>query len=158
MSSKKDHSDTRAMDTSTQGSTEIDSGLIDAYRAASYWVGEADAAFCLRVGELSQELARLFRDRGVGSAAYITAFNPYSRQPSPDENEAAHHALLRAMRERRVAVVHAVSKASDGTHAEKGLVALGLARDAAIELGKRFEQNAIVFADTNATPELLLLR
>mgnify|MGYP003348115342 CR=1 FL=1 len=136
--------------------SDIAPALIDAYRQADYWVGGNSAAetgiggnsaaefgvgettaapgeandtanlFRLNIDAPSGPLARLYRDRGVSSAAYITAFNPYSRGQSPAGNEAAHHALVRAVQERRLALLHAESRAPDGSHPEKGLLALGI--------------------------------
>jgi hypothetical protein len=41
---------------------------------------------------------------------------------------------------------------------EASYLALGLSRDQACLLGRKYQQNAIVWIGTNGTPELVLLR
>jgi hypothetical protein len=138
--------------------TQIPPELVAAYRSAEYWIGDGADAFCMTIDQHSMALEKLYRDRGVSGAAYITAFNPYSRKTSPAGNEAAHQALLTNLQQRGVPTLHAVSKDREGRHQEKGLLALGLHPEAAQALGNLFEQNAIVVAGADATPQLVLLR
>jgi len=132
--------------------------LIEAYRQAEYRVGDGADAFCLKVGVRSMELEKLFRDRGVSSAAFVTAFNPFGRKRPAAENEASHAELVGVLDARSAAWLSAVSRAPDGSHPEKGVLVLGLQREEAKWIGERFQQNAIVCAAEDATPELVLLR
>lgn len=52
--------------------------LIKAYREAIYVVHLGDREIALQVGKVSAELAELMKDWEVSTAAFLTAFNPYS--------------------------------------------------------------------------------
>jgi hypothetical protein len=116
------------------------------------------ASFALRIDRASEPLAALMRRHGVSTAAYITAFNPYSERLPDDTNRAANEQL-------RAALVRADAFIFDGDTrdlggqwpAESSLLALGIAFATARDLGVQFKQNAILFADDDATPRLVWL-
>lgn len=129
-----------------------------AYRATLYRVRAGSAPFDLRVDVASEPLAALMRQHGVATAAYLTACNPFSVQAPEAANRAANERL-------RIALLHADAfifhgEAIDPTGvwpAEPSFLALGLALATARELGMRFKQNAILFADDDAVPRLVWL-
>lgn len=75
--------------------------LIQAYAQTRYRVlgvlpsVASSGAFAVQVGQASFELHRLAQHYELGTASYITAWNPYSRQPLPSraENRAANQRL-----------------------------------------------------------------
>jgi hypothetical protein len=138
--------------------SDIPPNLIADYQVANYEIGEGAQRFVMKVDQRSEELALLYRDRRISRAAYITACNPYSVKHTPAENDAAHGALLRELHTRSVEWIASVSKAPDGSHPEKGVLALGLELEVAKAIGEQFRQNAIVWAGEDATPGLVLLR
>ncbi len=129
-----------------------------AYRATLYRVRAGATPFDLRVDVASEALAALMRQHGVATAAYLTACNPYSVRVSDAANRAANEQL-------RIALLHADAfifhgEAIDPAGAwppEPSFLALGLALATARELGMRFRQNAILFADDDAVPRLVWL-
>lgn len=129
-----------------------------AYRATRYRVLAEPAPFALRVDMPSQSLAALMRQHGVTTAAYLTAWNPYSERASEADNRAANDELRAALVDADAFIFDGEGVDPDGAWpAEPSFLALGLAFATASELGRRFKQNAILFADDDAVPRLVWL-
>ena len=137
----------------------IDPALLGEYRETEYRVRAGEESFVLELARPSEALARLYRDRNASSAAFMSAFNPYSQATSRDENEAANARLRTQLLERGFEVLEATgSDGSAGGWAEPSFLILGISRDEAERLGRDYRQNAIVCAAADAVPELVLLR
>ena len=127
--------------------------LIHAYENAVYAV---DGGLVLRIGERSAELERLLEEHHATTAAFVTAANPRGEPQSHAANEAAMAAL-------RAALVWSYL-AGEGRDPqgrwspEPSMLILGIPRTEAEALGRRYEQNAIVFVQRGEAPELILLR
>lgn len=129
-------------------------GQLAAYRASEYVVF-AKPELVLRIGEPSAALDRLLEAAGARSAAFLTAANPHSQPRSAAENLAT---LERLERDASAWPVHrGEGRSPDRTWREPSLLVAGIAREAARTLGRRYGQNAIVFIDKGAAPELVLL-
>ena len=138
--------------------TCLPQSLISAYRATRYRVFTRPD-FELAVGQRSNALADLYRPHAVNSAAFLTAWNPEGNL----QNEAANREAFKGLQER--VAPHAVrviagfgEDPAEVWAGEESLLALGLGREAACEIGAEFRQNAIVWAGADAVPELILLR
>ena len=131
--------------------------LITAYLTTEYRVA-ANPPFALLMGKRSEPLAILMAERGVKSAAYITAYNPPSQRVTEEENWSAHNSLRRNLEKRGFVLIEAEgADPSGGWQTEPGFLVLGLTLEHAKEIGKLFRQNAIVCADKDAVPELMML-
>ncbi len=133
--------------------TRVPAATLAAYRAAIYEIG----SLRLRIGEDSDAASSLLRDKNVKSAAIVTAYNPESVPLCEAENGAAHENLRRAT----VLYASLPTRAIDPTGAwppEPGVLLLGITADAAVALGQKFRQNAIVWIVPDEAPKLLLLR
>ncbi|MFY7951990.1 MAG: DUF3293 domain-containing protein [Armatimonadaceae bacterium] len=123
-----------------------------AYRAAVYRVA-AVPPFALRVGEPSTPLDALLRLHAVKSWAFVTACNPWSEPLSLEEN-------AERMIDLRAAVGGHVVYECEGTDPnevwpdEPSLLVLGMCRSAAMELARRFGQNAFLCGDSGGVVEL----
>lgn len=129
-----------------------------AYRATRYRVHAGGSAFDLHVDVASEPLAALMRRHGVATAAYLTACNPRSVRTSDAANRAANETLRAALVAADAFVFE--GEAIDPTGAwpaEPSFLALGIALATARELGVRFAQNALLFADDDAVPRLVWL-
>ena len=127
--------------------------LISAYENALYAV---EGGLVLRIGEKSAALELLLESRGVKSAAFVTAANPRGEPRSHAANVAAMAALRESLQ-----WPHLPGEGRDPEGrwvAEPSVLLLGIARADAEALGRRLEQNAIVFVEKGAAPELVLLR
>jgi len=135
--------------------TSIPKELIEAYKSTNFTV--FSPAISIRVGEISEALEALLLEKGVREWAYITSINPYSRIHSKEENEQFFEALKEDVSPYTNYLGEGVGTDPDW-EAEKSLLILGIEREKAIELGKKYGQNAIVFGEAGGEAELLLLR
>jgi hypothetical protein len=134
--------------------------LIAAFRATDYRVYASPGPdFILRIGCRSSELAGLHAARGVTGSAHLTAWNPLSQSTAPETNRAAQERLLADLLALNAATLpgFGVNPAEDWP-GEEHVLAIGLSRDAAIGLGQKYKQNAIVWSGADAIPELILLQ
>lgn len=138
--------------------TAISPELVDAYRATHFRVLE-EKPFILKVGETSADLLALHRSFGVDCSAFLTAYNPFSQMLSEADNLSRQTRLRSMLAEVQVAVLEGVGVDPSGEWpGEPSLLALGLSRAEAIELGNLFDQNAVVWIGADGVPELVLLR
>ena len=138
--------------------SEISGDLIRAYRETDYRAGEGAAAITLRIDERSEPLSRLYDASGHRCALFVTACNPHSETRSPEANLAAHARLRAELTRLTQYVIEGVGAHPSGRWEEKSFLALGVGREAAIILGNQFGQNAVVWADDDLIPRLILLR
>lgn len=138
--------------------TNIPPDLIEAYRATHFTVLEP-RPLTLRVGHHSAELAQLYREMGVSSAGYLTAWNPYSAETSGADNEAAQLSLIRSLSLEGYPTLKALGVDPEGEWpGEESVFVPGLELERAKSLGVEFGQNAVVWAGSGALPQLVLLR
>lgn len=131
--------------------------LIAAYTSTRY-VTFAEPAFVLRIGEASADLRSLYRRRGIRSAAFLTAWNPYSRPTPLEQNEAAQTELRQRLAQEGLSLLEGEGRGADGDWPpEPSILALGCSKRLAKKLGHQFGQNAIVWAGANGVPRLILL-
>ena len=139
--------------------TDIPISLIDAYRATDYRVAFDGDELCLRIGEWSSGLTALLDRFDRGTACFITAENSYSRQASVTENAAKQTSLHADLAALGAIILGGVGVSQDASWpAEASYLAIGLSRSNACDLGRKYEQNAIVWVGENVIPELVLLR
>ena len=138
--------------------TTISDTLVAAYSATDYRVIATDAPFVLRIDQRSDELARLFVLAGQQGATFITAENPFSQTATEEENAANQARLKKELVALDATVLEGAGEGKDSEWpAEASFLAIGLSRAQACELGRKYRQNAIVWIDANAIPELVLL-
>lgn len=78
--------------------------LIQAYEETDYRVSGV-LPFILKIGKESEELRDLYDKHGYQTAAFLTAFNPYSELVTATQNEAAHKHLMEDLCKKSVMVV-----------------------------------------------------
>ena len=138
--------------------TVINPAIVRAYSQTHYGV-RGISRFSLRIGRHSAPLQALHSAQGVSCSAYITACNPYSQALTAAQNAARHTALLRVLQRQGLAWLPGLGRHLAGNWpGERSVLVLGLGLDAASALGIALRQNAIVCADADAVPKLVLLR
>ena len=138
--------------------SEVEEQLIEAYRSAHYRLLEP-VELVLQIGEFNRTLGQLFKDRGVSSAVFITAWNPFSRVTEVIDNEKANQELKQALHDDQTCFFDGIGEDPMGLWpGEPSVLALGLSRKKAISIGKNYSQNAIVWIGSDAIPRLELLR
>lgn len=137
----------------------IGAELREAYRQTSYIVEVSHTReITLRIGEQSRALDQLLRARDASHWAFVTAYNPRSTSLANEVNEERHQQLLRRTRAMNYEVLPGRGKGDDATWpAEKSLFIFGITPNVAQELGREFEQNAVVVGARGAAAELLFI-
>ena len=131
--------------------------LIAAYRKAHYVV-HGRPEIVLRIGEPNLDLDALLEADGAATAAYVTASNQRGEQRSEAENALAFNALKSFLQKKPYRCRPGEGRDPKGRWpAEPSMLVIGIARAQAEALGRRFGQNAIVFAEKGRAPELVLL-
>ena len=138
--------------------SELSPDLISAYEITNFHV-KAEPPFTLNVGKVSEELKVLFKQNRVESAAFITAWNPYSVSLSDKENQSRNEQLEYELNLRSLKFLDGFGQDPLGQWSgEDSFLVLGIELEASKKLGIKFEQNAIVWSDKDAIPQLILLR
>lgn len=130
--------------------------LVEAYENADYVVFAAPE-FVLKIGEPSRRLDALLEHEGAGTAAFLTAANPRSKRQSAAQNASALSALDQLVAAAGYPWRAGEGREPDGSWVEASRLVIGIYRDNAAALGRLFGQNAIVFVEKGAAPELIVL-
>jgi dihydroflavonol-4-reductase len=127
-----------------------------AYHRTSYEVEAPGGRLRLRVGEPCPALDALLDRHGVRDWAYVTAHNPGSVPRAHPVNEREHDRLAAEVRDLGHAAYPGEGVGDDGSWlAERSLLVLGITREEARALGRRYEQAAVVVGRRGGAPELL---
>jgi len=129
----------------------------EAYRVTDYVVF-CSPSVVLRIDQSNAELDALLVREGKQSAAFISAWNPYSEPKSHEQNDLAHRALMDDLKQCGYTLIEGEGRARVGNWpAEQSVLAIGIDRAVSEEVGRRFQQNAIVFHELGKPSELLAL-
>jgi hypothetical protein len=135
-----------------------DDSLLSAYRRTSFCADTTQGRLVIRIGRTCLELDALLLSTGSATWAYVTAFNPGSVPLTDDENNARQRQLEDIVRELGYPMFGGEGIADEGVWPpEKSVLVLGIAREAAVELGGRFGQRAIVFGHVGGPASLVEL-
>lgn len=138
--------------------TKLSKTLINAYNTAHYRV-TGPPPFVLRLWKKSPELARLYKEHGYESAMYLTAYNPYSRKTDRNLNIRAHKHLKNELTQMKLPFFEGVGGDPSGHwKAEPSFLVLGVTPETAKEMALKYKQNAVVWINSDAVPELFLMR
>ncbi len=139
--------------------TKISPETLLAYQKTIYRVKAMPKAWTLRLGRRSARLISLYRQENLFTAAFLTAYNPYSQKKSKAKNVAAQNRLVEELRKMGLSFISGVGEDPKGQWAgEASLLVLGLNLKDAKAFGAKYRQNALVFAGKNAIPRLILLQ
>ena len=82
-------------------------------------------------------------ERTIFTGHIITAWNPYSVQQTEELNRDANNQLLEDLYRFTHSIVEAIGQNKEGTWIEKGFAVNNLDNQAAMEIGRKYGQNAI---------------
>jgi hypothetical protein len=139
--------------------TQIHPDKVRAYLATDYRLGQTEHDIILNIGVRSERLGALFASCGVACGAFLTAYNPRGAIQSDEANARGHAELADLLGDKGIRSIEG-SGSEEGMEwpAEKSFFALGLHLDPAQQLGRHFDQDAIVWVGADAVPQLILLR
>ena len=133
----------------------IDPALWEAYEK-THFIVQSTPEFVLKIGQYSEELKQLFIHRSLRTAAFITAYNPFSQQLSEDENLERQEKLVKEIQSRGLNMLRGLGQDPDQKwEGEPSLLILDIAFEAAKKLARTYEQNAFVWCDESCTPQLI---
>ena len=135
--------------------SKLEPDLIAAYKNTLFEAHVGDDVITLRVGQKCPSLRAVFEQHKVITACYITAFNPFGRLLTKQENEARNAQLLADLAS-LYPVFEGVGVDPTGEwEGEASFLALGASKDASLALAEEWEQNAVVFVDETLSVSLL---
>ncbi len=126
-----------------------------AYLRTTYWVDAAPEPIGLRIGEPNKKLDRLLGAQNTSCCAFITAWNPHSELSPVWRNVSRHRALLSVLKRSGIRWLNALAQGDQSDWPpEPGVLMLGIGRSQAVQLGRRFAQNAVVIGRRGAAAQL----
>ena len=138
-----------------QENSTISKELWQAYLETDFKVF-SENPFTLKVGHYSDELNSIIKKSKCSSAAFITAYNPYSQQLTDTENVARQEQLKIEIAKRGLTAIEGIGQhPSNQWPGEPSLLILGLNKAAAATLASQLEQNAFVWSDETSIPQLI---
>jgi hypothetical protein len=136
----------------------IDAATVLAYQQSEYRV-HGSVPIILQVGVRSAQLAILQQVHRTDCSAFVTACNPLGVLIDDAVNTQRQEALAAEISRLGHIAIGGLGQHPTGQWpAEPSFLVLGLSRAGAQQLGRQFEQNAVLWANADATPQLLLLR
>lgn len=126
-----------------------------AYEQAIYEVYYGQETIQIKIGKNCPSLDYLIAQGDYPTWALITAANPYSQPLSERENQCRYQRLSKHLQGLQLPLIPAVGKDQTGVWTpELSWLILGITRPQAIAIGRKFEQNAIVYGELNQAAEL----
>jgi len=135
----------------------ISPNLIRAYREAKFVV-EYVNPITLLVGQSNSSLGALLKELKISTAAFITAFNPYSNVLSDQENIDAQNCLLKDIKALGLKSINGFGQdVAEHWPREVSALILGVTESQAETLADKYSQNAFIWiGSVDAFPALRL--
>ena len=141
-----------------ESQSKLDPELISAYESTLFQTFLDEIIVTLKIGETCVPLRNLFQRHSVNSACFITAYNPYGRLLSMQQNQ-ARNAKLKSDLAAKYTTFEGLGVDPEGEwEGEPSFLVLGVNLTEAEELADLYQQNAVVFVDTNFVPTLVFKR
>ena len=135
---------------------QISQELLKAYKATTYSVPELELN--IKVDEHNKLPERFLAGQNAKTWAFITAWNPHSRELSLAENQTRNQHLLAQLKRQGFSTYEGIGIPDDGDWApEESFFIVGVSREHAIELGEQYGQNAIVFGEAGKKAKLIII-
>ena len=111
----------------------------------------------MKIGEYSNKLDILLKEKDLEDWAFITSENPNGEAYSVEANQVLYNELIDAIQ--GFSYYLGEGQGIDTSWpAEKSVLILGINKDEAKKLGKRFNQNAIIVGKLGRLAELLIIK
>lgn len=136
----------------------IPSETLLAYSETNFIVYD-EQMFILRIGQYCPTLSHLYKTHKTKTCLFITAHNPYGQILNESINLKRNIDLATELEDKALKFCPAEGKHPTGDWpSESSYLVLNLSLEESCELGKKYEQNAIVWCDLDCVPQLILLR
>lgn len=124
-----------------------------AYRATNYVVDDRSVRFTIRLDEGNAGLREFLTAHGAHSWAFLTAYNPYSRTVPDDVNIVRQAELTEELEQEGYEYYRGRGVGDDWE--EPSLFVVDINRSAAMAIAQEFEQNAILWGESDGKAELI---
>lgn len=136
----------------------ISSETLSAYSETNFIVYD-EPVFILRVGEYCPALSHLYKTHKTKTCLFMTAHNPYGQALNESVNLKRNLELANELDNKALKYFSAEGKHPTGDWpSEASYLVLDLSLEESCTLGKKYEQNAIIWCDSDCVPQLVLLR
>lgn len=137
----------------------MQSGLVSAYKATDYVAHGNGWDAVIRIGYHSLVVDKLLARMHARSGAFMTAWNPFSKELSIAANEYWNRELKRHLSASSFSYVEGEGRGRTGEWPpEPSVLAFGISRTEASVIGRRYRQNAVVHVPRGRPAELVMLR
>ena len=135
---------------------ELTPELLDAYINTDYVINLSGKEIILKVHEIIPDsLMKFLETKSVTSWAMITAYNPYSKELTENENKIRQQRLIDMLQMHDFELLPAIGRSEDGKWEEPSVFILGISYDLAKSFGFCFQQNAVLFGDSESAADLI---
>lgn len=129
--------------------------LLQAF-AETHYIVHNEAPFVMHIGQPCPELKALMGEHNALSAAFITAWNPFSQNLHAKENKVRQDELKANLKRRGLVCIDGIGKhPSNKWPGEVSVLVLDLGLDATKSLARHYEQHAFVWAVGDGVPQLM---
>ncbi len=136
--------------------THLAPNLLQAFAETHYTVRH-ETPFTMHIGLPCPPLVALMSHHKVQCAAFITAFNPFSRQLSDSDNSVRQATLKAQLNQRGLICIDGIGQhPSNHWPGEISVLVLGLDLEAAKTVARHHEQHAFVWAASDGVPQLVV--
>jgi hypothetical protein len=136
-------------------SNRLSPELLQAF-ADTHYIVHHEAPFVMHIGQPCPELKALMAEHNALSAAFITAWNPFSQNLPAKENQARQDELEANLKKRGLICIDGIGKhPSNKWPGEVSVLVLGLDLEAAKSLARHYDQHAFVWAAGDGVLELV---
>ena len=123
--------------------------LVREYRKTLYCSNVKGIDIKLEVGKVNKELSNILKDKNLTTAAFLTAYNPYSEIKSVSENEKSQIDLEEDIKNLGPEFYDGDGHDPDGIWSpEKSILILGISQQQAEILSDKYRQNAFIWLNT----------
>lgn len=131
--------------------------LLEAYKNTIYRVYLEDNNFIdLLIDKLNLDVINILDQYKAENAIFITAYNPYSKLLTKEENELRQNKLIEEIKDLDLKYFYGEGIGLDTSwEPEKSIFVLNIKKETINYLIEKFEQNAIVFVDKIGVPILV---
>lgn len=109
------------------------------------------------IGQRSTPLDQLLTKYQQSTACFITACNPWGTDLDKEMNLEKMTVLEKDLIKTGLPYLHAFGSNSEGTWKEESFLIIGVDKQVASQLGRQYEQNAIIWVVKEQVPELIWL-
>jgi len=132
----------------------ITTELLEAYKATCYEI--INPKIQIYIDKENKELFNFIKENYISSWCFITAWNPYSKELSNDENILLNNSLEKDLKDYKIYAGQGQGTIGDWPP-EPSFFVVNINEEDAMTLGIKYKQNAIVYGNNYGRAKLITL-